>query len=126
MAILNVDHALAVQDPVSSHTANTGTVGSGDLAVRGKGGALSLSVDVVLLKANLAQSSAIDVDLAPVDLNMAFSRKLNVANIALLAENRISGLETVGNGDVDLTGLCELVEGVVGQTLVAYICGGVV
>ena len=85
-----------------------------------------MSVDIVLLKANLAQSSAVDIDLTPVDLNMTFSRKLNVSNIALLTENRISSLETVRNGDVDFASLCELVQGVVGQTLVAYICGGMV
>ena len=85
-----------------------------------------MSVDIVLLKTKLAQSSAVDIDLAPVDLNMAFSRKLNVSNIALLTENRISSLEAVRNGDVDFTGLCELVQGVVGQTLIADICGGMV
>ena len=126
MAILDVDHTLPVQSPISRNTADTGTVGSGNLAMRGERSALPLSVDIVLLKTNLAQSSAVDIDLTPVDLNMAFSRKLNVSNIALLTENRISSLETVRNGDVDLAGLCELVQGVVGQTLIADICGGMV
>ena len=126
MTILDIDHALTVKSTISRNTADTSPVGSGNLAMRGERSALSLSVDIVLLKANLAQTSTIDISRAPVDLNMAFSRKLNVSNIALLAENRISALEAVGYGDVDLAGLCELVQGVVGQTLVAYVCGGVV
>ena len=126
MTILDVDHALTVKSTIPRNTADASTVGSGELAMRGERSALSLSVEVVLLKTNLAQTSTIDISRAPIDLNMAFSKKLNVSNIALLAENRISGLEAVGYGDVDLAGLCELVQGVVGQTLVAYACGGVV
>ena len=88
--MLDVDDALTVESLVSNYASDAASVSVYDLAVRGFGAALASEVNVVGGLALLTETGSVDVLLAPVDLDVAFPRQLDVAGNAPLAERRVS------------------------------------
>ena len=74
LTILDVDHTLSVQQPIPSNAPDASSIRSGNLAVRRQRSTLSLNINIILLRTDLTQSTRININLAPIDLNIAFTR----------------------------------------------------